>query len=395
MNQPTIFERIVKSLNEATLDDTRWPQASALIDQAFGAKGNVLTFGEGTFTGNVEIYFMKCFYQGEDRSAWQRDYFQNYYADDEHIPRMRALPDSTIIPVADLFSEGERKASRMYNEALVRRYGQRGLSIRLDGPQGSRIAWGIADPIHASGWSSAQIDVIAHVLPHLRQYVTVRTAFIEAGAINTSLTELLDNTGLGVIQLSSGGRIVGVNDRAQELLRQNDGLSDRKGELRAAFPKDDDKLQELLAQALPPPHEQGTSGSMIVKRLSLLPHYAVHIKPVTNQETNERSRQVATLVLVADPTNRAIIDRALVQSVLGLTPTETEIAVLLTEGRAAPQIAAATGRSYSTVRTHLRHIFGKLGVSRQIEVAQLVLALSSLPKPRISRSSKIDQSVLS
>ena len=37
---------------------------------------------------------------------------------------------------------------------------------------------------------------------------------------------------------------------------------------------------------------------------------------------------------------------------------------------------------YSTVRTHLKHIFAKLGVSRQLEVAQLVLALSSLPVSR-------------
>ena len=383
MKQHATFERIVDSLNEAMLDDARWPETSALIDEAFGAKGNVLTFGEGTSKGNVEIYFMKCYYRGEDRSAWQRDYFRDYYADDEHLPRMRALPDSEIIPVANLFSEKELKTSRMYNEALVRFHGQRGLSMRLDGPLGSRIVWGIADPTHASGWSSAQIDMIAHVLPHLRQYVCVRTAFIEAKALNTSLTELLDNTGLGVIQLSRSGRIVGANDRGQELLRQNDGLSDRDGELSAAFPKDNDKLQKLLAQALPSLHEQGTSGSMIVKRLSLLPHYAVHVKPVTKRERDHQSRHVATLVLVADPTNRATIDRSLVQAVLGLTPTETEIAVLLTEGRTAPQIAAATGRGYSTVRTHLRHIFGKLGVSRQIEVAQLVLALSSLPKPQV------------
>ena len=44
------------------------------------------------------------------------------------------------------------------------------------------------------------------------------------------------------------------------------------------------------------------------------------------------------------------------------------------------EIATATGCGYSTVRTHLKHIFAKLGVSRQFEVAQTVLALSSLPR---------------
>ena len=72
----------------------------------------------------------------------------------------------------------------------------------------------------------------------------------------------------------------------------------------------------------------------------------------------------------------------LVQAKLGLSPTESEIAVLLAEGRTTREIAATTGRGYSTVRTHLKHIFTKLKSSRQFEVAQLVLALSSLPVSR-------------
>ena len=67
---------------------------------------------------------------------------------------------------------------------------------------------------------------------------------------------------------------------------------------------------------------------------------------------------------------------------LGLTPTESEIVSLLAEGRTLRQIAATTGREYGTVRTHLKHVFVKLGVSRQFEVTRLVLALADLPVSR-------------
>ena len=73
------------------------------------------------------------------------------------------------------------------------------------------------------------------------------------------------------------------------------------------------------------------------------------------------------------------VDQRLVEAVLGLTPTEAEIAVLLAEGRTVRQIAEATGRGYSTVRSHLKHTFSKLGVRRQFEVAQAVHSLSILP----------------
>ena len=80
---------------------------------------------------------------------------------------MRTLPDGKIVRVAELFSEQELKTSRMYNEALVRFEGQKGLIVRLDGPLGTRIVSGIAGPVDASGWSSSRIDMIGRVLPHL------------------------------------------------------------------------------------------------------------------------------------------------------------------------------------------------------------------------------------
>ena len=73
------------------------------------------------------------------------------------------------------------------------------------------------------------------------------------------------------------------------------------------------------------------------------------------------------------------VDPSFVEAVLGLTPTEAEVAVLLAEGHTVRQIAAATDREYSTVRSHLKHTFSKLGVTRQFEVAQAVHSLSILP----------------
>ena len=73
------------------------------------------------------------------------------------------------------------------------------------------------------------------------------------------------------------------------------------------------------------------------------------------------------------------VDPDFVVAVLGLTPAEAEIAVLLAEGHTLRQIAEATGRRYGTVRSHLKHTFSKLDVTRQFEVAQAVHSLSILP----------------
>ena len=382
MDRGDALRRIVELFNEAMLDDVRWPETSALIEEATGAKGHALTFGDGPTTDNIRIFFTKCFYRGVDHAELMREYFREYHHEDEHLPRMRALPDGKIVPVVDLFTEQELKTSRTFNEAMVRFDCQRGLNVRLDGPHGSRIAWTIANPIDGNGWSSSQVDMIGRILPHLRQYVRVRTALADIGALGTSVTELLESTRVGVIQLDAEGRIVEANDSAAELLRQDDGLSDRGGVLQAATTEDNSRLQDLLALALPRLVKYGASGSMMVRRPSLAPRLAVHIKPVANREMDYRSRHVAALVLIVDPVSQARIEPGLVQSMLGLTPTESEIVSLLSEGRTLRQIAATTGREYGTVRTHLKHVFVKLGVSRQFEVTRLVLALADLPVSR-------------
>ena len=94
-----------------------------------------------------------------------------------------------------------------------------------------------------------------------------------------------------------------------------------------------------------------------------------------------RPRRVAALVLVVDPAMRSIVDPGLVGAVLGLTPAESQIAVLLARNRTIRDIAAATGRSEGTVRWHAKRTLGKLGLSRQVELVQLVMSLSDVPRP--------------
>ena len=382
MTQLEAFERAVTALNEAMLDDARWPETSGLIDEAFGTTGNILAFGSEMPTNKVEVFFSKSYHRGENRSDLEQEYFRFYHPIDEHLPRMRRLPDSKITPIVDLFTESELKTSPTYNEAFPRYDIQHGLNVRLDGPGGTHIAWGIRDSVDPDGWSSSQIEMVAGMLPHIRQYVRVRSALAEARALGASVIELFDNTLLGVIQLDGGGRIVEANDRAWELLRHDDGLADEGGELRASWPEDNARLQELLARALPRLGGLGASGSMAVRRRSWSPGLALHVKPATVREVDYRSLRVAALVLVVDPVSRAQFEPALVEAVLGLTPAEAAIAVLLAEGRTLRQIAATTGREYSTIQTHLRHIFAKLGCSRQLEVVQAVAALSNLPGSR-------------
>ena len=382
MSERDTFERTLASLHEATLDDAHWPVASALIDEACETAGNELVVGDG-LGDNVRIFLARFYWRGQHNEELVRNYFQNYHPWDERLPRLRQLPDSRLVHVTALYTEQELKTSPTFNEALLRCRGQNSLNVRMDGPEGSRIVWIMNDPIAPGGWGSGQIEMVERLLPHIRQFVRARQALVGAEALGTSLAGLLDNTRVGVIHLGRRGRIVEANDRARDILRHGDGLFDEDGFLHARLPADHDRLQTLLAAALPPfGGEAPSGGSMAIRRSPGLPSLLLHLSPVGERRADFRSRRVAALALLVDPASEPRIDPELVASVLGLTPVESQVAALLAQGRTVREIAAATGRAEHTVRWHLGRIFKKRGLSRQADLVQLVLSLSESPGPR-------------
>ena len=152
---------------------------------------------------------------GQRREDQERDYLENYHPTDERVPRFRQLPDSRLVHVKDLFTAEELKTSPTYNEMLLRDGRQDSLSVRLDGPDGTSIAWGLRDPVDSDGWATSRIVMVTALLPHIRQFVRVRQALVRAAAQTSLVTGLLDNRRIGVVHLDRRGRIVAVNDRAR------------------------------------------------------------------------------------------------------------------------------------------------------------------------------------
>ena len=306
MSEREAFDRILASLHEVALDHAQWSSATSLIDDTLRAHGSSMIFGDGHSEEDIHIYFAWSFFRGQRCRELERDYLKTYYPLDERVPRLRHAPDSQLFHTTDLYAdEEELRASVTHNELLARAHAQNSIHVRLDGPNGSRIVWGINDPVDGDGWSSAQLNSIRRLLPHIRQTVHVQQALAGAGAVGASLAELLDTTGLGIVQLDGRGRIVAANDRARDLLRSGDGLFDEDGFLCARRPEENAELQGLLTRALPQFGGQGAGGSTMVRRSSALPPLVLHVNPVGRQETDFHLWPVAALVLVADPAGPA------------------------------------------------------------------------------------------
>ena len=373
MKSRDAWQRLLASLHAAALDDALWPVASELIDEAIGIKGNALLTPAGP---EVDAGFRSCvcLYRGQPRVDLGREYFQHYHRWDYRLPRLRRLPAGKLVHVTQLFTEPEMKTNPAYNDYCHRSDGRNSLSVRLRGADGSDFAWVLLDPVKAD-WQAAQTRMIERLMPHVRHFVQVRQAVAGAHALGGSFVPLLDSARLGVIHLDRQGRIARLNDNARGLLGEDNALREEDGFLRAWLPGDDAQLKGLVAAALPASGGQASGGVLLVRDPHKMPGLTLHVHPVSVREVDFGAPDLGALVLIECLERPLRLDAGLVGSVLGLSAIESRVAVLLAEGRTVPEIAFRCRRAHTTVRTHVRRIHAKLGVSRRADLVRLVLSV--------------------
>ena len=108
------------------------------------------------------------------------------------------------------------------------------------------------------------------------------------------------------------------------------------------------------------------------------PPLVLHVIPVGGGETEPGAWPVAALVLAPDAAQPTELDVATVAETLHFTRAECQAAVLLARGMTVREIAAATGRRESTVRSHVKHMFTKHGLNRQADLVRLVRSLAGV-----------------
>ena len=85
---------------------------------------------------------------------------------------------------------------------------------------------------------------------------------------------------------------------------------------------------------------------------------------------------VAALVLIVEPGRQHRLDPGLVGRTLGLTPGESQVAVGLAAGKSVRDMALTTGLTEGAIYWHLKQIYQKLPISRQVDLVRLVLSIA-------------------
>jgi DNA-binding CsgD family transcriptional regulator len=371
-------------IDSAVADPGGWPGILTRVADHLGAIGGMVMHIPAAGNGHVTAIYGRM-------SAEYAAVVHNHYAWNPWAVAMQAIPVNQAVVANSYLQPGQLFRTDFYADVLKPQGIIDAISSRHHAlsPEGGTGGFGFM--LSARGAEQAHHNVrrMQRLLPHLNRALD-GTLYLGRFADGTrqlaSVLQLMPNPAL---LINGRGRVTFANTAAEALLRTGDGLLiDSGGDLQftAAFPAESAALARTLAQALAVAAGTGDAlgEPLRLTRPSGAPPLLVlpvPLPPPTFELWNllEPAR---VLVLIIDPAAQRQRKASTVQAAFGLTHAEARVAVLVADGLTGPQAAEALGISLSTVKTHLKRCFDKIGVHSQVALARLLATLPIDPTGR-------------
>jgi DNA-binding CsgD family transcriptional regulator len=192
---------------------------------------------------------------------------------------------------------------------------------------------------------------------------------------NNCLCDLLQRLGTAAILVDTDGKVVGLNEAAEDCL--GNGLQIRNRRLIAAHPA----AQRALAQLIEGSRDgcnahAGASDQIVIARRNARPLILRMIRLDGGAESPFHPARA--IVVVLDAGRVSLPTQAQLKSAFGLSCGEAQLAILLAAGRMLENAASLCGISYETARKRVKIVFEKTDTRRQSELVALVIRIGAL-----------------
>lgn len=185
--------------------------------------------------------------------------------------------------------------------------------------------------------------------------------------------EALDLVNVGLLVTSATGQLLLANRTAERILKMRDGLElTATGAVRTSL-KSTPTLNTLIETVAKPSGSTARESVLPLRRSSGKRPLTAVVRAVDGMSATADPMAPATLLFILDPEIPVETVEAELRQLYGLTSMEACLANLLMQGKALDECCSLLDIRRSTARTHLQHLFEKVGVQRQSELVSLLL----------------------
>jgi DNA-binding CsgD family transcriptional regulator len=225
--------------------------------------------------------------------------------------------------------------------------------------------------------SPERVKLMSGLVPHLQQALRTQDKLAVLADRTVELAGALEVVRHGTIIVAGEHLVINVNSAAERILRAEGGLYMQSGRIAATSARAENELHCAIQNALTgEPSTVRAGRSLTCVRPSGKRPYVIHVLPCHRGHADEPPGQRMALVLVIDPDDEPEPTVALLRRLYRLTEAEAAVAIHVMRGADLKEISEELSISYTTVRTHLQHVFDKTDTHRQAELVRLLLVLS-------------------
>ncbi|MBN3792764.1 helix-turn-helix transcriptional regulator [Burkholderia sp. Ac-20353] len=302
----------------------------------------------------------------------EASYNSYYYSLDPFI----GLPADRVVTADEVFGETGWLSSEFYKQFLKPSDVRHILGADLRTPSGVECRFRVCRKHASKPFSARDKAICGLLLPHLKRAVELHSRLDTAEVERSIYANAVNRMQVGMITLDEKGAIIDMNGVADEILKQGNGLCAARGTIEATDAQENRTLQRLIRHAVMGHH--GTASAIVeampVTRNFDKPRLGLLVRTILMSDWSEdNKRRPAVALLVRDPDRKPQGAQEIIRKLFDLTPAETSLALLLTNGMTLEEAAEESGISKNTARTHLRAIFSKTGVTRQATLVRILL----------------------
>lgn len=231
------------------------------------------------------------------------------------------------------------------------------------------------------GFSDQQQELLRLLTPHIARTYHITGNLSYSNQISNFVVETLNQVNAGIVILTAGGKVISVNQTAENYIQQGD-ISVVDNRLVLVNEQAAQELEDILYRPIASPADdqgffiqyQRECGRQIY--LSCIPQKAAD----DSRYWMPDAPKAHMVIFISDSETLIDLPWEKLKAVFSFTATEAKVARQLVNGASTEDIANNLGIATNSVRFHLKNCFSKAEVTSQVELVGLLLrTLSKLP----------------
>lgn len=358
------YGRLIEDVYECLLEENPVQNLLTLLAEHFGAEMVALVLCTSSDKNNGKILIVSRRSLGDIRY---------YYNQEIPLNMIRASRFEVALTAAPAESRGAK--CEIYNLFLqsVGFYDVDAAEEFVAGDFGAVLK--ISRGLGVNNFSESERHLVKLIVRHIRQFLSTYNRLENIKLQRNLYADVINKLSFSSFILNRNGKLLLWNNSAKQLLSSEPNIRISDDSLAIG----DDALQIHFRQIVDAMLSARDSGECSQVEALRIPRGAgsgglgVLIRSLAVDRSFDVDDTAAIIVFIRDADYYVEAPVAIVSSLLGLSPTEARIALLLSDGLSLSEVGRFLGMAHATVRTHLRSIFTKVGVNRQALLVRLIL----------------------